>query len=89
MLCVTRVYKITTIASLLDCMCILVFVVVFFFILEMFNQMFNRRDNAIEYPEKTAELVEQVLEETVENVQALPGRVADSVEGAIKDASRT
>ena len=51
-LCVPRVSKVTTIASLLDCMCILVFVVVFFFILEMFNQMFNRRDNAIEYPEK-------------------------------------
>ena len=51
--------------------------------------MFNRRDIAIEYPEKTAESTEQVLEETVENVQALPGRLADFVEGAIKDILRT
>ena len=52
MVCVTRVYTITTIASLSDCMYIIVFVVVCIFILEMFNLMFNRRDVTIEYPEK-------------------------------------
>ena len=39
--------------------------------------------------QKNAESAEQVFEATAENVRALSGRVADSVEGAIKDASRT
>ena len=52
MCCAIRIYKITAIASLLDCMYIVVFVVVFIFILEMFNQIFSRRDVTTEYPGK-------------------------------------
>ena len=69
---------------------IVAFVAVFIFILKIFNQMFNPGDVAMgdikAVFRKIAMTVEQQVDATIEEIQAVPDRVAESVQRASKNS---